>query len=233
MTKKQLGISIVGIAVIPLLVGRIVHSFVGLEQAFMIGLTTALVCVTGLYAYLISRTVEIAKQSVEAANKQAEASKKMAEEAKEARLATSAPILLAKTALELPHGRCFSHFIVWNAGNGTAIEVIISILNEKKQRIEGSRVPSLRAGEETTFRPSDLTKLEEMKCYLVASYMDISHLTGEKVFNQTWLPFIIQKARGKDLKIRDVDLGELSFEFGIPEKNLPDPILLLRDILPK
>jgi len=63
--------------------------------------------------------------------------------------------------------------------------------------------------------------------------MDISHLTGEKVFNQTWLPFIIQKARGVDMEIRDVDIGELSFEFGIPEKDIPDSFLLLRDILPE
>jgi hypothetical protein len=226
MTKKQLSIFIVGILAAIAVPGRIVHSFVGLEQGFMAGLTAALVYVTGFYVYLTSRTIEIAKQS-------AEASKKIAEEAKEARLATSAPILLQRTVFKLPDERYFSHFVVWNAGNGTAIELVISILNERRQLIEGSRVPFLKPGEQTMFKPGDLTKLENAKCYLVSTYMDISHLTGEKVFNQTWLPFIIQKARGTDMEIRDVDLGELSFEFGIPEKDLLDSFLFLRDILPK
>jgi len=226
MTKKQLAVFIVGILAVIAVLGRIVHSFVGLEQAFIAGLTAALVYVTGFYVYLTSRSVEIAKQS-------AEASKEMAEEAKEARLASSAPILLQRTVFKLPDERYFSHFVVWNAGNGTAIELVISILNERKQLIEGSRIPFLKPGEQTMFKPSDLTKLEDVKCYLVATYMDISHLTGEKVFNQTWLPFIIQKARGAAMEIRDVDLGELSFEFGIPEKDLPDSFLFLRDILPK
>jgi phosphoribosyl-ATP pyrophosphohydrolase len=227
MTKLQLGIFIGGITVTIALVVGIVGSIVGLEQGFMAGLTAALVYVTGFYAYLTSRTVEIAKQS-------AEVSKKIAEEAKEARLATSAPILLQRTAYNLPDERYFSHFVVWNAGNGTAIELIISILNERKQPIEGSRIPFLKPGEERMFKPSNLTKLENVKCYLVATYMDISHLTGEKVFNQTWLPFIVQKARSfENIEIRDVDLGELSFKFGIPEKDLPAPIPLIRDILPK
>ena len=227
MTKLQLRIFIVGISAIIALVGGIVGSFVGLEQGFMAGLTAALVYVTGFYVYLTSQTVEIAKQS-------AEASKKMAEEAKEARLATSAPILLQTTAFKPPNERYFSHFVVWNAGNGTAIELVISILDEKKQPIEGTHASFLKPGEQTIFKPSNLTKLEDVKCYLVATYMDISHLTGEKVFNQTWLPFIIQKARSfEDIEIRDVDLGELSFEFGVTEKNLPYFVLFMRDILPK
>lgn len=226
MTKKQLIVFIVGILAVIAVLGRIVYSFVGLEQAFIAGLTAALVYVTGFYVYLTSRTVEIVRQS-------AEASKKMAEEAKEARLATSAPILLQRTVFRLPDERYFSHFIVWNTGNGTAIELVISILNERRQLIEGSRVPFLKPGEQTMFKPSDITKLENVKCYLVSTYMDISHLTGERVFNQTWLPFIIQKARGEGMEIRDVDLGELSFEFGIREKDLPDFFLFWRDTLPK
>ena len=226
MTKKQLGVFIVGILAVIALVGGAVVRFVGLEQGFIAGLTAALVYVTGYYVYLTSRTVEIVKQS-------AEASMKMAEEAKEARVATSLPILLQRTVFRLPDEKYFSHFVVWNAGNGTAIELVISILDERRQLIEGSRVPFLKPGEQTMFKPSDLAKLESAKCYLVSTYMDIPHLTGERVFNQTWLPFIIQKARGVEMEIRDVDLGELSFEFGIPEKNLPDSFVFLRDILPK
>jgi hypothetical protein len=226
MTKKQLVIFIVGILAVIALVGGVVVRFVGLEQGFVAGLTAALVYATGYYVYLTSRTVEIVKQS-------AEASRKMAEEAKEARLATSSPILLQGTVFRLPDEKYFSHFVVWNAGNGTAIELDIWILDERKKPIEGSRVPFLKPGEQTMFKPSVLTKLENAKCYLVSTYMDISHLTGEKVFNQTWLPFIIQKARGADMEIRDVDLGELSFEFGIPEKDLPDYFPFLRDIRPK
>jgi hypothetical protein len=226
MTKKQLGIFIGGILAVIVVLGRIVHSFVGLEQGFMVGLIAALVYVTGFYVYLTSRTVDIVKQN-------AEASRKMAEEAKAARLASSAPILLQRTVFKLPDERYFSHFVVWNAGNGTAIELVISILNERRQLIEGSRVPFLKPGEQTMFKPSALTKLENVKCYLVATYMDISHLTGEKVFNQTWLPFIIKKARGEAVEIGEVDFGELSFEFGIPEKDLLDSFLFLRDMLPK
>jgi hypothetical protein len=219
MTKKQLSIFIVGVLAVIALVGGIVVRFVGFEQGFVAALTAALVYVTGFYVYLTSRTAEIIKQS--------------AEEAKEARLASSAPILLQRTLFRLPDEKYFSHFVVWNAGNGTAIELVISILNERRELIEGSRVPFLKPGEQTMFKPSDLTKLENAKCYLVSTYMDTLHLTGEKVFNQTWLPFIIQKARGADMEIRDVDLGELSFEFGIPEKDLPGSFLFLRDILPK
>jgi len=226
MTKKQLGVFIGGILAVIALVGGAVVRLVGLEQGFMAGLTAALVYVTGYYVYLTSRTIGIARQS-------AEASRKMAEEAKEARVATSLPILLQRTVFRLPDEKYFSHFVVWNAGNGTAIELVISIIDERRQLIEGSRVPFLKPGEQTMFKPSDLTKLESAKCYLVSTYIDIPHLTGERVFNQTWLPFIVQKARGVEMEIRDVDLGELSFEFGIPEKNLPDSFVFLRDILPK
>jgi hypothetical protein len=226
MTKRQLGVFIVGILAVIALVGGAVVRFVGLEQGFIAGLTAALVYVTGYYVYLTSRTIGMVKQS-------AEASMKMAEEAKEARLATSSPILLQGTVFRLPDERYFSHFLVWNAGNGTAIELDIWILDERKKPIEGSHVPFLKPGEQTMFKPGDLTKLENAKCYLVSTYMDISHLTGEKVFNQTWLPFIIQKAKGVEMEIRDVDLGELSFEFGISEKDLPDYFSFLRDILPK
>ncbi len=219
MAKKQVSIFIIGILAVIALVGGIMVRFVGLEQGFVAALTAALVYVTGFYVYLTSRTAETIKQS--------------AEEAKEARLASSAPILLQRTVFRLPDERYFSHFVVWNAGNGAAIELVISILNERRELIEGSRVPFLKPGEQTMFKPSDLTKLENAKCYLVSTYMDIPHLTGEKVFNQTWLPFIIQKARGADMEIRDVELGELSFEFGIPEKDLPDSFLFLRDILTK
>jgi len=123
VTKKQLGIFIAGILAAIALVGGIVVRFVGLEQGFVAGLTAALVYVTGYYVYLTSRTVEIVKQS-------AEASRKMAEEA---RLATSAPILLQRTIFKLPDERYFSHFVVWNAGNGTAIELVISLLDERRQ----------------------------------------------------------------------------------------------------
>lgn len=221
MTKWELSIFIGGILAVIALVGGTVGHFIGLEQAFIAGLTAALVYVTAFYVYLTSRTVGAAKESVEAANRQAEATKKIVEEIKEARLAASRPMVLQKVAYKLPDARYFSHFLVWNAGNGSAIELVISLLDEKERLIEGRRETFLKPGEETMFKPvSNLAEFEEGKYYLVCVYRDISHLTGEKYLNQTRFPFIIRKA-SKEGEINVVP-GELSFGFGVLEKDVPD-----------
>lgn len=62
MTKQQWVTSIVGLGAIIALVGGIVGSFVGLEQAFNAGLTAGLVYVTATYVYLTSKTLEIANR---------------------------------------------------------------------------------------------------------------------------------------------------------------------------
>jgi len=56
-------------------------------------------------------------------------------------------------------------------------------------------------------------------------------LTGDKVFNQTWLPFIIQKARDEGM-IRDIELGEPTFQFDISENDLAEPFRVWRRICP-
>lgn len=65
MTKRELSIFTGGILAVIALVGGTVGHFIGLEQAFIAGLTAALVYVTAFYVYLTSQTVE-------AANKQAQ-----------------------------------------------------------------------------------------------------------------------------------------------------------------
>lgn len=112
----------------------------------------------------------------------------------------------------------FYHFIIWNAGNGPAIELVYSLLNEQKSSMHSKRVTFLRTKEETTFIPE--VRLEEGKYYLVCQYMDISRLTGKESVNQTWLPFEVHKAT-KEGKVY-VAPGELSFKFDVGEGDLLD-----------
>lgn len=65
MTKQQWLNFVIGIGATIALVGGLVGSFIGLEQAFVAGITAGLVYVTAFYVYLTSQTVK-------ASNKQAE-----------------------------------------------------------------------------------------------------------------------------------------------------------------
>jgi hypothetical protein len=83
---KQLRNLLIGMVPTIAIVGGLVGTFVGLEQAFTAGLTAGLLYVTAVYAYLTSKVVETA-------NNQAEASVKMAQEMEQTRLESVSPSL--------------------------------------------------------------------------------------------------------------------------------------------
>ncbi len=215
MPKQQFVTFIVGMAAFIALVVGLVGALVGLEQGFISGLTAAMVYVTAFYTYLTS-------QAVKASNKQAEASAKMVNEMKEERLAATKPVIVQKpvhkTRDEIIETSYFSHFIVCNIGNGTAIEPVIVLRNENKDLLEYQRKSFFKPGEETTFKPAIV--LKESKYYIDCVYMDMSHITGVKSLHRTRLPFKINKAskEGELYLIRD----ELSFDFNISENEVQD-----------
>ena len=162
-----------------------------------------LVIVTGIYAW---RTHVISK-----------ATKEQAEEMKEQRIMTSRPVIIQRAVykegtwtdeeiqfigIEKSAGYYFSHFEVYNAGNGPAIEVEISLLNKEKILIVNEEMKPiswrdsfLRARESPIkFYSSELANLEESAFYLVTEYRSISPLGAEKIWYQTLLPFKTVKA---------------------------------------
>ena len=169
-----------------------------------------LVLVTGIYAW---RTFAISK----ATKKQADASVKMAEEMKEQRVTASRPVVVQKAVHEkdIYEGSTkdyFSHFEAYNKGNGPAIEVEISLLDNDKNLIESHRKSFLGAGEPPIeFRPTSLAaRRENSTCYLVCEYQSILSSGPRKMWYQTWLPFKLSKSSEKD-KIYVV-AGELEFK---------------------
>jgi len=185
----------------------------------------SLVVVTGIYVW---RTFAISN----AAKKQATASVKMAEEMREQRIMASRPVIIEKAVhkteykteyKDVPYlvskvlrrtavSDHFSHFEVYNAGNGPAIELIISLLNKEKASMHSQRKTFLRAGEPPIeFRPSNIVNLEEsITYYLVCEYQSILSSSPRKMWYQTWLPFKPSKSSEKG-KIYVV-AGELEFK---------------------
>ena len=161
---------------------------------------------------------------------QVQASKEMINETKEQRLAGLQPIVVLKTARKPMAGveptlgllsEYFSHFVLWNAGNGPAIEIEIALLRSNRNLIEAHRETFLRSGEEYAFTPQiELTLQPEDKYYLVCQYKRILYPTAQEVWDQTWLPFNLSKAS----KEGEVYLapGELYFEFGLSKKDKVD-----------
>jgi Ca2+/Na+ antiporter len=167
-------------------------------------LMLVLVSVTGFYAWSASR--------------QADANVKMAEEMKEQRIMASRPLIIQRAVLETESrfrthdsSDWFSHFEVYNAGNGPAIEVEISLLNKEKTLIHSRRKSFLRAGETPIeFSPTDLASLEKSTFYLVAEYQSVFSHGSQPTWYQTWLPFETVEG-GKQGKIY-VKAGELEFK---------------------
>ena len=176
-------------------------------QIFLMGL---LVVITAIYALL---THVISK----ATREQADASVKMAKEMKEQRVTASRPVVVQKAVHEkdIYEGSTkdyFSHFEAYNKGNGPAIEVEISLLDNDKNLIESHRKSFLGAGEPPIeFRPTSLAaRRENSTCYLVCEYQSILSSGPRKMWYQTWLPFKPSKSSEKD-KIYVV-AGELEFK---------------------
>lgn len=167
-------------------------------------LLAGLVGVTTMYAY---STIQIAR-----------ASKEQAEEMKEQRVMSARPVIIQRATSwsETPFRTSgsdddFYHFEVYNAGNGPAIEVEISLLNKEKSLIHSERKTFLRTGDSATqFNADELVSLEESTYYIVSEYQNIFSRGSRLTWYQTWLPFKTVKA-SQEGKIYVV-AGELEFK---------------------
>ena len=158
-------------------------------------LTIGLVLVTAIYAF---STEKIAKATKE----QAEASIKMAEEMKNQRILVSKPIIIQKAVYEKSQGKyLFSHFEIYNAGSGPAIEMEISLLDKEKNPFLSHRESFLIAGEKPfqPFRssPSELSYFHGLNYYLISEYKSILFTTENPIWYQTILPFKTTEANEK------------------------------------
>jgi 4-amino-4-deoxy-L-arabinose transferase-like glycosyltransferase len=194
-----------------------VHEIAPADWA-QIMLTLGLVAVTGFYALSASR--------------QADASVKMAEEMKEQRIIASRPFVIqrinqTKSAGETPTAHLF-YFEIYNTGNGPAIELEISFLNEEKLLTYSTRQNYLLTGESVKIFPEEYWKEQllsdteytvrvvpihfvarKKRAYLVSEYQNIFSDRKDPTWYQTWLPFRVDKI-GKKEELQLV-LGELDF----------------------
>ncbi len=157
------------------------------------------------------------------AYQQVKASRKMVEEVKEQRLAASHPLVIPKAVNRLNEEDIetepFTHFLLLNAGNGTAIGLEISITDENKSSFsEGHYVTFMKSGEEIKYHPR-MTELKKGAYNLFCQYTSISNITGEKRFNQTWLPFRIVKKVHDENGISIVTFNPY-FKFDIPKDDV-------------
>lgn len=159
---------------------------------------------------------------------QVQASKEMISEAKEQRLAALQPVVIVKTfqkpiagepITSILRSEYFSHFVIWNAGSGPAIEIEIALLDNNLDLKQAHRETFLRPGEEYRFTP-ELDSYPEGKYYIVCQYKRILYPTAEEVWDQSWLPFNLGKA-SKEGEVYAAP-GELDFKFGLSKKDKVD-----------
>ncbi len=159
---------------------------------------------------------------------QMRASREMISEVKEQRLAALQPIIILK-AIQKPmagepvtsmlRSEYFSHFVIWNAGNGPAIEIEVALLDNNRDLKQAHRETFLRPCEEYGFTP-ELTSYPEDKYQIVCQYKRIISPTSEEVWDQTWLPFNLKRA-SKEGEVY-VAPGELDFKFVLSQKDKID-----------
>ncbi len=210
MTRNDLRIlyfTIAGLTAVVVFL-RLIHQ-IDTAQGISLVVTATLVLVTSLY---VRRTGEIA----EATKEQAKASIKMATEMREQRIMASRPIItpkafhISKADIRTFGSRdYFSHFEIYNEGNGPAIEIELCLLDKNKDGFESSRDTILRAHEPPIkFLPSSIHALKEhVTYYLVCQYKSIF---APNIWYQTWLPFVPSKSVNKG-KIYIIP-GELKFK---------------------
>ncbi len=131
---------------------------------------------------------------------------------------SSRPLIIQKAVVETEtelrtfgSKEWFSYFEVYNAGNGPAIEVEISLLNKEKTPIHSQRKTFLRANEPPIeFSPSELASLEKAAFYLVCEYQSIFSRGSQPTWYQTWLPFeTIESSKEGKIYVKP---GELEFK---------------------
>jgi hypothetical protein len=176
-----------------------------------------LVGVTIFYAYQAKKASGSAKAS-------ADASVKMAEEMREQRIISSRPVIIQKAvpAKYIVERDMSDAFEIYNAGNGPAIELEISLLNLNKEKppLDKHRESFLRAGDSIKFYPSKSVEFKESIYYVVCEYQGILSRGSKQTCYQTWLPFEIKKS-GKGSKVYG-EAGELRFEDGVTESERID-----------
>ncbi len=181
-----------------------VSTKINTAQMIEIIILFALVLVTAIY---VKRTSDIA-----------DATKQQAKEMREQRVMSSRPVIIQKAVIVdetefATEAYCdwFSYFEVYNAGNGPAIEVEISLLNKEKTPIHSQRKTFLRAGEPPIeFSPSELASLEKSTFYLVCEYQSILSHGPQPTWYQTWLPFeTIESSEAGKIYVKP---GELEFK---------------------
>ena len=111
----------------------------------------------------------------------------------------------------------YTHFVVWNAGSGAAIEMeVILVAENRTDGIEAHRETFLRAKEEYDFKP-DVIHHRQGKHYIVCQFKGIDSITGVQSLDQTWLP--IEVSVNKDTKEVNIVAGELEFKFGVKHED--------------
>lgn len=141
-------------------------------------LMVALVLITYIY---VKRTSDIAQ----ATREQASASIEMAREMKEQRVTASRPVIIQKAF----NGDQGFHFEIYNAGNGTALEVEVVLQNQNGQPSDGKREGFLRAGDTPIyFSPTIQPDVGNSTFYVVSEYQGILSHSLQPTWYQTKLP---------------------------------------------
>lgn len=163
--------------------------------------------------------------------------KRMVNEMREERVMASRPILIQKAVHKAIHPKSraasalvihsgyFSHFEIYNAGNGPAIEVEVALMDKERTWKYAIRETVLRAGEAPIkLHAFELTMLleESTTYYLVCEYQGIFSRVGKETWYQTWLPFKAGKASKKGEVY--VTAGELEFK-EVTEKDRIDTFI--------
>ncbi len=196
--------AIIGLLLITFLIANI-NNIVPADWAQIL-ILLGLVAVTAMYAF---------------------STRQMAEEMRDQRVMASRPVVIQKVVVETETELAtfgskdwFSYFEVYNAGNGPAIEVEISLLNKEKTPIHSQRKTFLRASEPPIeFYPSELASLEKSTFYLVCEYQSIFSRGSQPIWYQTWLPFeTIESSKEGKIYVKP---GELEF-YEVSEKERID-----------
>ncbi len=150
-------------------------------------LTIGLLTVTAAYAW--------------SAERQANANVKMAEEMRDQRVMASRPVIIIKVvpSESIVAGADSDYFEIYNAGNGTAIEVEVVLVFSREPPYEprhGQRESFLRAGDTPIiFYPNFPKDMGDSTFYIVSEYQGIYSYSIRPKWYQTWLPCKLSVSR--------------------------------------
>ncbi len=219
MKKSEMNKFLIPILIVVLgLPALIIFGFVDLSTKIDLGQVVEII----IFAVLVVVTTIYAKRTSEIAD----ATKKQAEEMREQRIIASRPVIIQKAI----HRQYISerglpdYFVIYNAGNGPAIEVEVSLVLQREPPYNAhncKREGFLRAGDapiefHTTFPP----EVAKSTFYIVSEYQSIFSRGSHQTWYQTWLPFKLEEA-SEEGKVY-VIAGELEFKDDVTEKERID-----------